>query len=111
VIIAVSGGQTPEATGPQGACSTNRIPKVSPAVARGVTNWQKAPGLELQDVHRRSAWPPDTYLKVSRWRIGPDPAAALTLQRLRERLEMEALAAGHPRPEQAAALQLLEVGL
>jgi hypothetical protein len=34
---------------------------------------------------------------------------ALTLQRLRERLEMAALAAGHPRPEQAAALQLLEV--
>jgi hypothetical protein len=33
------------------------------------------------------------------------------LQRLRERLELAALKAGHPRPEQVANLQLQEVGL
>jgi hypothetical protein len=78
VFIAVSGGKTPEATGPQGACSTNGIPNVSRCHPLAT---------DQQEKHEKS----------------------LTLQRLRERLEMEALAAGHPRPEQAAALQLLEV--
>ncbi|MFN7630568.1 MAG: hypothetical protein ACK54Z_02955 [Cyanobacteriota bacterium] len=40
-----------------------------------------------------------------------DHGKHLTLQRLRERLELAALAAGHPRPEQVADLQLQEVGL
>jgi len=106
VFITDSGCKPPEAAGPQGACSTNGIPKVSPAVARGVANWQKATGLKLQEIQNPSAWPPEAYLKVSRWGVASNPVA---LQRLREKLEMEALAAGHPRPEQAAALQLLEV--
>ena len=78
MFTAVSGGRTPEATGPQEACSTNGIPNVSRCHPLAT---------DQQEKHGK----------------------ALTLQRLRERLEMAALAAGHPRPEQAAALQLLEV--
>lgn len=80
MIIAVSGGRTPEATDPQGACSTDGSPFV----------YRCHPSL----TDRRS-----------------DHGKHLTLQRLRERLELAALAAGHPRPEQVADLQLQEVGL
>ena len=78
MFITDSGCKTPEAAGPQGACSTNGIPNVSRCHPLAT---------DQQEKHGK----------------------ALTLQRLRERLEMAALAAGHPRPEQAAALQLLEV--
>lgn len=88
MIIAETGGQTPVSTGPQGACSSEprtNVYRFQPPLADCEPT---------ATTHNRQILP-----------------SALMLQRLRERLELAALKAGHPRPEQVANLQLQEVGL
>lgn len=97
MIIAVSGGQSLEATGPQGACSTG---------------WEETHPEKASAGERMS---PDhrTYVRFSHPpKGGADrvSAAAQTLQRIRERLELAAIAAGCSRPEQTAAALLGEGG-
>jgi len=88
-IIAVSGGGAPEATGPQGACSIDRS----------------------AFVYRRHPLAADPKPTVARHGGAAEPTSQ-SLQRIRERLELAAIAAGCRYPEQTAAALLREgVGL
>ena len=85
MIIAEFGGRAPNLTGPLGACSTDRSPFVHPGEPQGA--------------------------KPQPTEANPTPAAdpaALALQRIRERLEMDAILAGYSHPEQTAAALLGE---
>lgn len=89
MIIAETGGQTPVSTGPKGACSSEprtNVYRFQPPLA----DWEPTATTHNRQIR----------------------SSALTLQRLRERLEIAALEARRPRPEQVADRQLLqEVGL
>lgn len=95
MTIVVSGVQALEATGPQGACSTG---------------WEETHPVEASAGEHL---PPDhrTDVRFSHPPKGGadrDSAAAQSLQRIRERLELAAIAAGCSRPEQTAAALLGE---
>ena len=124
MLIPETGGESPVTSDPQGACSNqNNIldPEWRPQREGGarVLGGNFSPFL-------KGAAPSAPFNPIgSSWDLnGGGPSAPsleagqrsdhrrpLTLQRLRERLELAALAAGHPHPEQVAALELQEVGL
>lgn len=128
MINAVSRGDALESTGPQGAFSNQHSilnPEWRPKFRAHREGGARVLGADLSSFLKGSA-PSDPPNPIgSSWNLngggssGPSPEAGqrsdhqrpLTLQRLRERLELAAIAAGHPHPEQVAALELQEVAL
>lgn len=128
MLIPETGGESPVTSGPQGACSNqNSIlnPEWRPQFRPHKEGGARVLGGNFSPFLKGAA-PSAPFNPIgSSWDLngggssGPSPEAGqrsdhrrpLTLQRLRERLELAALAAGHPHPEQVAALELQEVGL
>lgn len=95
VIIAHPGGGAPGCTGPQGAYLTGWV-ETPPVKASAGERLPSNDGTCVRSSHPQKGGS-DTI-----------PAAAEALQRIRERLELEAIATGSRRPEQIADALLRE---
>ncbi len=124
MFIPETGGESPITSGPQGACS-NQDSILDPGWPPQRQDRARLLGSNPSPFFKGSAPSGPSNPIGSSWDLnGGGPSAPspetdqrsdhrrpLKLQRLRERLELAAIAAGHPRREQVAALQLQEVGL